>query len=1291
MKYSKKNCFSHRFVSVLLIICFVLSVVPTFSVATASASDADKPALIYIDKDFESQEEGDIPYGFYFTGGIDAKYFRVKKVPTDGNPDNMAANFMGHSEANHYARQIMYYVPAQHDFVVSMDFQATDESKKSITLIHGNTDQKNATYLMGGSVYNFMSITNKIKIDNSDVYTGLHPGKWYSLDLLFKLGTNKIAVRVDGESYGEYSMSQVVKSVDAVRFNCAATEGSDWYIDNYRSYVSDTFLSDNDYANDLAAYEQSSLRPPECYETGSTWRLNPYAFHTLYGEFVMSIGGMRFWKHDKFYTLNSPLEEVDGRIIVPIRVFAESFGADVQWSPSGILVSYNGTTLRFVQDDDTYYVNEKPSKMYHPVKIKDGVSYIQLDVLTNLFGVHYERIDDLISFTGEIVPAYTYSPASDDISATIMKKIKYLLLLRYPDTEQIINAFNNTYPSQSHPRLLFTDWDEVKSNMQRESSYKAAVERIITLADSYMDLPPVSPELTDGLRGAFPQQILDRGRNLSFAYKITGDIKYKNRLWQEVEAIYNNFTDFNPGHQLDPGNSIHGMAYIYDWLYDDWDKETELPKIEAIMERCVYPHINAAYKAATPFLYREGGGYASFITQAGNQPVVINAGMLAASVACFEKDPEFFASTIASVLHGITRSVLQFAPDGAWQEGGSYWTYTVNSLPVLINNLITGLGTDFDICKAPGLMETATFPISLNGPRGSFKIGDDSGTSKTHGYQMFAARQSDDYALAKFYKENVGNYDIISLANFVFDSEIEASGIDFEIQKDYYFHGMQQVTMKSGLSEADTAVILHGGSQKDSHGHRDTGTFLFDMLGERWTSQIGHEDYNLRSYGSYENDGTWNPVEYQTRYYRDRGESKNIVIANYDTGIGDLEEDGKAKIEKYVSTDTGAYAITNLTSNNKVYDCAVRGVMLDRVTGQIIVEDDYLAKENADFWWFMSTDADIEIQSDGKSAILSKNNKRIWVSILNDTDEEFEVLESKPLSEIYPDTYGYAITPPLQTPVNEKIKRLAIHNPSTDHFNVSVVFAPLVDGETIPVTVPQYCHMSKWNFAESATRAFLDSVSVDGLPLAGFKPDKYSYTVNVLTEKSELPKIEATASKEYEIEIKEAQAIPGITTVMLKKDGVVLGIYNFAITPLNDTTTFVSDKQIPVQSFWVTSEPQPENPAIHLFDGNLSTKYATDEFGGSVTIDYGLVHTISEIRMAFTNGAKRTENFMIEYSEDGVNWTVARDKGTNSGTSIERESYSMGDVKARYIRVSFYGNNAGSNWVSVAELCAFTK
>ena len=151
----------------------------------------------------------------------------------------------------------------------------------------------------------------------------------------------------------------------------------------------------------------------------------------------------------------------------------------------------------------------------------------------------------------------------------------------------------------------------------------------------------------------------------------------------------------------------------------------------------------------------------------------------------------------------------------------------------------------------------------------------------------------------------------------------------------------------------------------------------------------------------------------------------------------------------------------------------------------------------------------------------------------------------------------------------------------------------------------------------------------------------------------------------------------------------MVGQYNFIITPLNYTGSMLNEKQIPIAGFTVTSEPQPEHAGKNMFDLNLETKYATDEIGGGVTVDFGEAVELYEVKLGFLFGEKRKEFFKIFVSEDGENFTEVLD-GTSSGTSTDYQSFIVGPVKARYMKVLFYGSEQGT-WVSISELVAFKQ
>ncbi|MFT2622296.1 hypothetical protein ACMWQU_28510, partial [Escherichia coli] len=63
--------------------------------------------------------------------------------------------------------------------------------------------------------------------------------------------------------------------------------------------------------------------------------------------------------------------------------------------------------------------------------------------------------------------------------------------------------------------------------------------------------------------------VLDRAYALGLAWKQTGDSKYLNALWQNLNAAAG-FPDWNPGHFLDTAEMTHAFAIAYDWGYQGW-------------------------------------------------------------------------------------------------------------------------------------------------------------------------------------------------------------------------------------------------------------------------------------------------------------------------------------------------------------------------------------------------------------------------------------------------------------------------------------------------------------------------------------------------------------------------------------------------------------------------------------------------------------------------------------------------------------------------------------------------
>ncbi len=1271
--------------ALILLVSLLCSLVPDIGFAVNGMDD--RPLLIHLEKDFETQDIGDTPYGFHFDEDSHAAKFEVDAVAKEDNAENKAMKVIG-SDVVVNARQPWHYAPMTKDFVISMNIRLNETNISKYMYIYTDANLTRHTQWLDANNGHFplMQLTNVLKVNGTQISnTYFEAERWYKLQFALDLQNRRITTYVDGTKIGNSVSMPVFTNLCELRISAPAV-GGDYFIDDIRIYESSDVISEEEFASANAEWESSPLCPEEKYELGRLYQYDKYAYYVMYNKFLAMVGSKKVYKDNEFQVMPAKMIEMGSKIFAPVRGLSELFGADVYWTNkyTKLVIDHGTNKLEVMPGDGYYFVNYRPVKLYDDMEIIDGHAYLPLEVLANFFNVEYSVDGYIINFGSKLTFDRDFGPMNTNgrvrtYEEEIRLRINLIMAFERPTAETILEKYNLSSRKGMHPRVIFDDFDKVTEGIAKDPEYEALVNNMIARGEGYINTGNiVKYTLTDGLRASFSGALYNYGMYCTFAYKLTRDQKYLDFLKANIKSVAENFPDFSPYEALNLGNSANGLGPMYDWMYDEFDEKI-LGDLERIILELVFDDYEKAF--ASPLL-----NPGSFTSTSGNQPIIINNGLIGCAVALMDKYPERCAELIATAINSIEEAYFDFLPDGGWEEGLSYWQYTCDTLTYTLSTLVSTFGTDFGLSETMGLDNTVYYALSTKGSLSGFPWGDAEQTSPFHGMFMWHANKYNDTAIAELRKNNLSNASMIDVANWVFDTEGEQISMS-DIEGDTLFSKIQTATMRTGWAKSDTAVSFHGGGNSDGHGHHDIGSFQFDMLGVRWADEVPREDYNLRNYGSYDAANRVPDYKYNYRdYYRGKAEGHNTIVGGYGTTRFDMVPQAEAEIVKHYFGETMSYAIMDLTESNDMYKRGVRGIQLDKVRNQLIVQDNFTAESPMEFWWFMHTKTDIELSEDGKSAILSKNGKRIWASIISDGDYVFQILPASPLREYT--INGVTYPPPLQTP-NDGYHRLAVQSPSTDHFELTVVFAPLVGDEEVPFYVPEAIPMSKWS-PSNVTRGYLNDVSVDGVSLADFEPSVYNYDIDVITEKSAVPKIEASADDKYEIEVIESEAVPGITNVQLKENGEITAIYSFSINPLNDTTRFLNDRQIPIVGYTVTSEPQPENNAGNLFDADHSTKFATDESGGAVTIDFGEVKTVKELMMAFLNGTTRKEIFRIEYSEDGKSFKECFD-GTSSGTSSDYESFDVGCVKARYIKVSFYGNSSGSNWVSVTELCAFTE
>ena len=150
--------------------------------------------------------------------------------------------------------------------------------------------------------------------------------------------------------------------------------------------------------------------------------------------------------------------------------------------------------------------------------------------------------------------------------------------------------------------------------------------------------------------------------------------------------------------------------------------------------------------------------------------------------------------------------------------------------------------------------------------------------------------------------------------------------------------------------------------------------------------------------------------------------------------------------------------------------------------------------------------------------------------------------------------------------------------------------------------------------------------------------------------------------------------------LMFRTDGT------YSITP-SDFDNFYMQR-LPVSSVWASSESQPELGYVkeNVVDGDLVSRWSSDENGAELVLDLGEPQKIDAVALAFMNGTIRRAYFEIYTSNDNKNWNLQIPRTETSGKTDLREVYAV-SATARYVKYKGYGTST-SVWNSVTEFNA---
>ncbi len=578
-----------------------------------------------------------------------------------------------------------------------------------------------------------------------------------------------------------------------------------------------------------------------------------------------------------------------------------------------------------------------------------------------------------------------------------------------PITENIVNTcFDGMGKRDIHPRLLFSAEDilQIKNNATTDLFAKATYDDIIAKANTALSAPLLTYGLdAAGLRISNIHTFCnDRLPYLVLAYQFTRDSRYALRCWEQLDAMCS-WPDWGANrHFLDAGIAAKGVAIAYDGLYD-YLTPTQRSRLATAVRNFVLQPGKTQIETNT--------GVWKWYLSNDNWNGICHGGMIMAALATYETDASFNSKVISLAANGILPYMQSLGPDGASEEGMSYWSYGLSNTFLAFESLKRCLSTTYGLADQSGFTKTGWFPYLMSGPVGTASLGDDylyvGKSNKFLSYFWFSkyARNAD---MAKTHYDaciSVNAADVVKMNGWTdllfYDKDLASSGSSAVFPLDGYLRGIEYMYLKESNNNDNALYVgMHGGDNNASHGHLDAGSFFIQALGETWAQgNLGLEspypsDYFTITAPSY----TTTPTNIATTrgrfyYYRVKTEGKNSLVFNPDARP-EQNPSGVATVVSKANDGTGGYHIIDLTS---VYTRDVsaykRGIKLNRSNGVITVQDEFAPNTTSTVYWLMHSPATdgLLISANGKTATMTKNGKTYYAVISSPANAVFEKVD----------------------------------------------------------------------------------------------------------------------------------------------------------------------------------------------------------------------------------------------------------------------------------------------------------
>ena len=503
------------------------------------------------------------------------------------------------------------------------------------------------------------------------------------------------------------------------------------------------------------------------------------------------------------------------------------------------------------------------------------------------------------------------------------------------------------------------------------------------------------------------RDLLHRINMLAMVYRIEKDPRMLKRINEEVIAACN-FPTWNPRHFLDVGEMSLAIAIAIDWTAGQLPESTVDLAKKSLIEKGIKPSWPGNGK-------NPGWAYGS-----NNWNQVCHGGMVAASIAVAEIEPELAAKTIHRAIDGMVYALAEYGPDGVYPEGATYWGYGTSFSVVTAAMFESAFGTDFGMFDYPAFKESAVFRILSNAPSGLMYNFADCGERRS---------RNGDFTLAWF-ASKTGNKTFFEKEMFLKSPEemgklSRLAGISLVWMAQYEEKGEESIPTAWKGDGANPVVFFIGGENDPhkyyfggkggrgtvNHGNMDGGSFVFELNGVRWSIDPG----NYRSYGVIERTGfkLWSSCQECDRWklLNKNNFGHSTISVNNQLHV----VDGKATIVDFKTVIRPEATIDMTATFKGQLKSASRRFVKDSPNSLLIEDNIEISDETELITWQLMTQADVEIIDGG--AILRQDGQSLKIENFSHPGLTMSVISLNP--------------PPLYLDCKkEGLKRLEIRIPA---------------------------------------------------------------------------------------------------------------------------------------------------------------------------------------------------------------------------------------------------------------------